>query len=438
VRIIKVLLESVSSVTKAYWASLRWTESALLPTSVKRYFSFTFKRQLVTLPLLAPTTQGLSYRPWRELRRELLENGGWPAPRAEGEEGEEGEVPPPPSLTPLHLACHEGDLPLLKELCRQQEPATILAQVTSVQGPNGMTPLMMACYNGQADIFRYLVALGCEVDVKKRWNGHSFLKLASDCGHTFIKSLLEETNRDPLFLRTRSRMQFNFPVETPMEFMVTREDNTAGDLFQASQPFTLHELILSLKARFHVHGAAELSVKQKGYDSYMRVTSLDQLHDKADIRIANTGASLWTQPPNKKWERPPKRKYVEELVIREGGNTLDKELWDKLVSLLDQMSPAFTPLTQIKRAVAIRNDFLRQGFETHRSQTQLRHDTLPDFKKDNWIRVGVHPKERQSRTEEDLKQREKFMEYLKDYRDLFEENEDSTVFVSFFFSQDAI
>lgn len=115
-------------------------------------------------------------------------------------------------------------------------------------------------------------------------------------------------------------------------------------------------------------------------------------------------------------------------MIREGGKTLDRELWDKLCDLLGKMSPTFDPSTQVKKAAAIKNDKLRKVFVGTDGNISDRHMKTPLLlKKENWKKIGSSDKERVSRNDQDRNQRRKFHDYLCDFISLFDENEDSTV-----------
>lgn len=155
VRIMTTLLSSPTFVATEYWPSLRWSESVLLPASVKRYFSIKRKKRIPSLLLPETTATPTSFQSWSKIRQVLVD-GSWTVT-------EKTSTTTPTSaenvFTALHLACHEGDLELLKRI------AGIVN--SSAAGVNGMTPVMMVCQSGCVEVLRYLIAVGCEIDLKK-------------------------------------------------------------------------------------------------------------------------------------------------------------------------------------------------------------------------------------------------------------------------------
>jgi len=114
--IMQILLAAVSSVANEYWRSLKWSESVLLPASVKNYFSLPHKKRIASLSLCNPTTSS-SFETWTEIRQVIVDKGKWPKANTSTTPTSTVGNDLSSSFTSLHLACHEGDISLLKSEC---------------------------------------------------------------------------------------------------------------------------------------------------------------------------------------------------------------------------------------------------------------------------------------------------------------------------------
>jgi len=200
-KIMHIVLQSVSSVAGEYWPSLKWSELILLPASVKGYFDITRKKHITTLPLIEPTSIS-SYMSWKDVYQAILQNGRWP----------DGDAAAP--FTPFHLACHEGDLALIKTVCDKilsgatSDHLTFLVNTQACD--SGMTPMMMAFQNGHEQVIGYLVANGCEIDFRKRYRETTCEKMIDE-NDVYLQTLISGMKRDPLETRTKWKVKFNLP-----------------------------------------------------------------------------------------------------------------------------------------------------------------------------------------------------------------------------------
>jgi len=130
------ILHTIKDIVRSYWKGLSIHKSVLLPYSIKHFFSFQRPSLLRTIPYDEQVEEE-GWQRWEQTHQEILENRGF--------------------LTPFHLACHEGDIELLKT--QNELPAN---QPTR----EGDTGVFFACQNGHELVLRYLLSR----DIKLEWN----------------------------------------------------------------------------------------------------------------------------------------------------------------------------------------------------------------------------------------------------------------------------
>jgi len=209
--------------------------------------------------------------------------------------------------------------------------------------------------------------------------------------------------------------------------MAARGMEETGTILTVYKPFTLSELILFLKARFNLSGAVVLAVWVGGYHLPARIESDKQITQGCTVKITEVAGDLWSQPREKHWRQFMDGNNTEQLTIREGGNTQERDLWEKLLDIMGKMCPDFDASTRVTRAVAIKNDTLKTNFEGLLKATREKHVSNEIFRKQFWGKVGMFQKERTSLNETDRRQRHKFHDHLTSYAAQFDENYETTV-----------
>lgn len=192
-----------------------------------------------------------------------------------------------------------------------------------------------------------------------------------------------------------------------------------------TKPFTLHEFTHSLKTKFAIRGAAELSVWREKAQVFVVLKTVDDIQDECKIRIAELGGSLWIHPLDQPWKPAGP---IEEILVWQ-SSVQNQVLWERFRDLMGKMMPSEKdPTKGLLKVIAVKNENLRTGFESIRLSLLEKHTSDPArFKKNHWKKVGPMDQERTSSSENDRNRRLRFSDYLQDYIGQFEENEDTTI-----------
>ena len=113
----------------------------------------------------------------------------------------DGRLPVPRPTAPLPKQPTAADLALLDaadagDLAGAREARAAGAQLAGAQTEGGSTPLLLAAYEGHADMVRYLLAEGDDVDRKRVADGCTAMRLATGNGHIEVVAALLEWGAD--------------------------------------------------------------------------------------------------------------------------------------------------------------------------------------------------------------------------------------------------
>ncbi|XP_048250897.1 serine/threonine-protein phosphatase 6 regulatory ankyrin repeat subunit B-like isoform X1 [Haliotis rufescens] len=88
----------------------------------------------------------------------------------------------------LHLACHGGNVSIVKHLLPQFN--------INSRGGNGWTPVMYAAVNGDSDVFRLLVSRGADLSLEDDYNNSVFHLGCIGGNRTIVKDLLPKADKN--------------------------------------------------------------------------------------------------------------------------------------------------------------------------------------------------------------------------------------------------
>ncbi|KAF4676953.1 hypothetical protein FOL47_004195 [Perkinsus chesapeaki] len=93
--------------------------------------------------------------------------------------------------TVLHWACEVGRLPLVKRLCEEH------SELMTMKDKRGLTPLHIACWQGNVELAKILLDHKADMNALTKW-GETPLHHAAFFGHVEVCRLLLERGADPL------------------------------------------------------------------------------------------------------------------------------------------------------------------------------------------------------------------------------------------------
>jgi len=180
---------------------------------------------------------------------------------------------------------------------------------------------------------------------------------------------------------------------------------------KVTPPFSLHELILSIKSTFMILDDICIEIQDSTNHLFFDLKNINEVKMDSILKIITS--SFWGVQVDDRWDRQGKGIKLEKLCLLEENKIRDESLYNKFYETLTKLG--FNRETQkLKEVFAIHNGELKRRFEAHRN-----------------ILFGQQLESQSWKTRSDYELRSFFLDNLNDYINEFNWNDGNKVF--FFF-----